>query len=163
MTEQHSIPLPCGGVRGGSSSGRSIKWLVLHCSATRLSNDFTVSKLRATHVNGNGWSDIGYHYYVTKDGKVHTCRPEDQVGAHVKGFNQKSIGICYEGGLLEDGTPADTRTAEQIRSLHFLLKDLIRKYPEAEIVGHRDLLKYRTKACPCFDARKYYRYIYAFR
>ena len=119
--------------------------------------------LRATHVDGNGWDDIGYHYYVTKDGKVHTCRPEDKEGAHVKGFNQKSIGICYEGGLLEDGTPADTRTAEQIRSLHFLLKDLIRKYPEAEIVGHRDLLKYRTKACPCFDARKYYRYIYAFR
>ena len=142
---------------------REIKWLVLHCSATKLSNDFTVSKLRATHVNGNGWSDIGYHYYVTKDGKVHPCRPEDKVGAHVKGFNLKSIGICYEGGLLEDGTPADTRTAEQIRSLHFLLKDLIRKYPEAEIVGHRDLLKYRTKACPCFDARKYYRYIYAFR
>ena len=161
MTEQHSIPLPCGGVRGGSF--RDIRYLVLHCSATKLSNDFTVSKLRATHVNGNGWSDIGYHYYVTKDGKVHTCRPEDKVGAHVKGFNQKSIGICYEGGLLEDGTPADTRTAEQIRSLHFLLKDLIRKYPEAEIVGHRDLLKYRTKACPCFDARKYYRYIYAFR
>ena len=138
---------------------RDIKWLVIHCSATKLSIDFTVAKLRATHVNGNDWSDIGYHYYVTKDGVIHPCLPEDKVGAHVKGFNQKSIGICYEGGLLEDDTPADTRTAEQIVSLDRLLRELKSRYPDAEIVGHRDLLKYRTKACPCFDARKYYKYL----
>ena len=124
--------------------------------------------LRRDHVLRNKWSDIGYHYYVTTDGVLHTCRPEDQPGAHVKGFNQKSIGVCYEGGLSPSSlmpnastkfVAEDTRTAEQIITLHNLLVELKRRYPDAEIVGHRDLLSPRTKSCPCFDARRYYAYI----
>ena len=141
---------------------REIKYIVIHCSATKLSQNFTLEKLRECHVAGNGWDDIGYHYYVTQEGQLHTCRPEEQIGAHVLGFNNKSIGVCYEGGILEDGKHADTRTAEQIMALHRLLVDLKRKYPGAEILGHRDLLRYRTKSCPCFDARKAYAYIDAF-
>ena len=141
---------------------REIKYIVIHCSATKVSQNFTLEDLRGCHVDTNKWSDIGYHYYVTKDGVTHTCRPEDEVGAHVKGFNDKSIGVCYEGGLLEDDTPADTRTAQQIMAMHRLLRDLLRKYPGAKIVGHRDLLRYRTKACPCFDAIPYYAYLAAF-
>ena len=150
----HSPPSQ-GGARGESE----IKWIVIHCSATKLSQNFTKAKLWASHVKGNGWSDIGYHYYITKDGKLHTCRPEEKVGAHVKGFNQKSIGICYEGGIAEDGKHEDTRTAEQLVTMHNLLVSLKQKYPDAEIVGHRDLLQFRTKDCPCFDARRYYAYL----
>ena len=141
---------------------REIKYIVVHCSATKISQDFTLENLRRCHVNERGWDDIGYHYYVTKDGVTHTCRPEEQIGAHVMGFNNKSIGVCYEGGILEDGTHADTRTAEQIMALHRLLRDLKRRYPDAKIVGHRDLLRYRTKSCPCFDAIPYYAYLDAF-
>ena len=87
------------------------------------------------------------------------CRPEDQVGAHVKGFNRESIGICYEGGIAEDGKHEDTRTAEQVVTMHHLLVELKKKYPGAKIVGHRDLLKVRRKDCPCFDAINYYKYL----
>ena len=138
---------------------RSIRWIVLHCSATKPSQDFTLEKLRYQHVTVNGWSDIGYHYYVRRDGTIHKCRPETQPGAHVRNFNRHSIGVCYEGGLDENGQPQDTRTAEQLISLHNLLSELLVRYPGAEIVGHRDLLAFRTKACPCFDARRYYRYL----
>lgn len=141
---------------------RDIKWIVIHCSATKLSQNFSVEKLRASHVVHNGWDDIGYHYYITKGGKLHACRPEDEIGAHVKGFNTKSIGVCYEGGLAEDGSPEDTRTAEQLMTMHRLLLDLRRKYPDAKVVGHRDLLRYRTKSCPCFDAIPYYQYLDAY-
>jgi len=138
---------------------RRIRYLIVHCSATRLSQNYTVEQLYHDHVEHNGWVDIGYHYYITKDGTLWPCRPEMQVGAHCKGFNTTSIGICYEGGLAEDNRPSDTRTAEQLVTLDRLLRELRERYPESEIVGHRDMLRYRTKACPCFDARKYYAYL----
>lgn len=138
---------------------REIKYIVIHCSATRTDQNYTVEQLYHDHVFHNHWADIGYHYYVTRDGTLWPCRPESQVGAHVKGFNEKSIGVCYEGGCLPDGTPEDTRTPEQLLTLDRLLQNLKTRYPDAEIVGHRDLLKYGTKPCPCFNARKYYRYI----
>ena len=157
----HSPPSQ-GGARGESVRGESeIKWIVIHCSATKLSQDYTKEKLERDHKK-RGFSAIGYHYYIRKNGVLEIGRPEDQIGAHVKGFNDKSIGVCYEGGLAEDGSPQDTRTAEQIMTMHRLLRDLRRKYPAAKIVGHRDLLKYRTKSCPCFDAIPYYRYLDAF-
>ena len=76
------------------------------------------------------------------------------VGAHCLHHNRYSIGICYEGGLDIRGDPADTRTEAQKTSLQRLLEDLHRRYPEACIVGHRDLSHDRD--CPCFDAVKAY-------
>ena len=76
------------------------------------------------------------------------------VGAHCLHHNRYSIGICYEGGLDIRGDPADTRTEAQKTSLRRLLEDLHRRYPEACIVGHRDLSHDRD--CPCFDAVKEY-------
>ena len=151
----HSPPSQEGG------SGRIIKWIVIHCSATRLSQDYTKEDVERDHKK-RGFSGIGYHYYIRKNGVLEIGRPEDEIGAHVKGFNDKSIGVCYEGGLAEDDSPQDTRTAEQLMTMHRLLRDLRRKYPDAKIVGHRDLLRYRTKSCPCFDAIPYYQYLDAF-
>ena len=148
-----------------------MKWLVVHCSATPVTRDYTVAQLRHDHVDVNGWDDIGYHYYITKDGRIHACRPENVPGAHVKGFNKHSIGICYEGGIMLEGVdvqvggkiehrvravPCDTRTAEQVVSMYALLSALKLRYPDAKIVGHRDLLRYKTKSCPCFDASREY-------
>lgn len=84
------------------------------------------------------------------------CRPVNQIGAHAAGWNDRSIGICYEGGLDEAGTPSDTRTYAQKCSLLDLLRQLRRDYPEAKIVGHCQLSPYIRKACPCFDAREEY-------
>ena len=77
------------------------------------------------------------------------------VGAHVRGYNARSIGVCYEGGLDEHGNPADTRTEEQRKSLSVLLRRLKRDYPHALILGHRDLPSV-AKVCPCFDAQREY-------
>ena len=70
-------------------------------------------------------------------------------GAHVKGYNQCSIGICYIGGLDEKGVPTDTRTIAQKNALRDLLIKLRATYPHARICGHRDFAK---KECPCFNA-----------
>lgn len=132
---------------------REIKYLVIHCSATRCNVPFTVEQLRQCHL-ARGFRDIGYHFYITRNGALHHCRPMGEAGAHVKGFNLHSIGICYEGGLDADGRPADTRTQEQCERLSELLGILRRLYPDARIAGHRELCGGR-KECPCFDCGEY--------
>ena len=99
---------------------REVRLLIIHCSATRYDRDFPVEALRASH-KARGFADIGYHFYITRDGYLHRCRPVNQIGAHAAGWNDRSIGICYEGGLDEAGTPSDTRTYAQKCSLLDLL------------------------------------------
>ncbi len=130
---------------------RKINLIVIHCSATRENQSFTVEALESCH-KARGFRSIGYHYYITRDGVVYPCRPESEVGAHARRYNAHSIGICYEGGLDKYGNPADTRTEAQKESLEALLRSLCIDYPEAEIVGHRDL-PWVQKACPCFDVK----------
>ena len=132
---------------------RKINLIVVHCSATRANKNFTVEQLEACHL-ARGFHGIGYHYYITKDGVVYPCRPESEVGAHARHYNAHSIGICYEGGLDKNGKPADTRTKAQKESLEELLYSLALDYPDAEILGHRDLPGVR-KDCPCFDVQKW--------
>ena len=98
----------------------------------------------------------GYHYYITRDGQLYQTRHENLVGAHARHYNRHSIGVCYEGGLDQQGKPADTRTPEQKAALWHLLQSLKQDYPEALILGHRDLPGVR-KDCPCFDAKAEYR------
>ena len=143
---------------------REIKLLVIHCSATRCNVPFTVEQLRQCHLQ-RGFKDIGYHFYIRKNGDIKTTRPIERIGAHAKGFNQTSIGICYEGGLDCHGRPADTRTEWQIHSMHVLVLTLLRDYPGCRVCGHRDLSpdlngngeiepEEWVKACPCFDAEE---------
>ena len=134
---------------------REVRLLVIHCSATRYDRDYPVEALRADHV-ARGFADIGYHFYITRDGMIHRCRPVNQIGAHAAGWNDQSIGICYEGGLDENNQPADTRTYAQRCALLDLLRQLKCDYPKARIVGHYQLSPYIRKTCPCFDAIKEY-------
>ena len=71
---------------------RTINLIVLHCTATRATQDFTVEDLKACHL-ARGFKSIGYHYYITKDGTLYPCRPEREVGAHARHYNTHSIGI----------------------------------------------------------------------
>ena len=89
---------------------RSIQLIVIHCSATRCDRRFSLEDLIACHDARFGFT--GYHWYITKDGTTYQTRHEQIAGAHAKGYNQHSIGICYEGGLTPDGEPADTRTPQ---------------------------------------------------
>lgn len=95
---------------------RKIDLIIIHCSASRANRNFTVEDLEACH-KARGLKSIGYHYYITKDGEIYPCRPEEMNGAHAKHYNAHSIGICYEGGLDANGNPADTRTEAQKRSM----------------------------------------------
>lgn len=136
---------------------RDIDKIIVHCSATREGQHIDVDTIRDWHVNGRGWSDIGYHYVVYLDGTIVPGRPEERVGAHTKGENKTSIGVCYIGGVEEDGkTPKDTRTPEQQAALSALLLELKSVYCDAIIHGHRD---FANKACPSFDATKEYAWI----
>ena len=130
---------------------RKINMIVLHCSATRENQNFTIEQLEACH-KARGFRTIGYHFYITKDGILYPGRPESQIGAHAKGYNAHSIGICYEGGLDAHGRSKDTRTEAQKITMEELLRSLLVDYPDAEIVGHRDLPGVH-KDCPCFDTK----------
>ena len=130
---------------------RRIDLIVIHCSATRATQRYTVDDCRRDH-RARGFADIGYHYYITRDGVVHAGRPLYTVGAHATGYNAHSIGICYEGGLDIRGRPCDTRTPEQKETLQKLLERLKEDYPDARVVGHRDLPGV-TKDCPCFNVK----------
>ena len=138
---------------GISTNKRNIKELIVHCSATPEGKDFTVADIKKWHLQ-RGFSDIGYHYVIYRDGTVHKGRDESISGAHCLGHNTISIGICYIGGVASDGkTPKDTRTDAQKKALIGLLKELKRKYPKAVVHSHKD---FANKACPSFDATKEY-------
>lgn len=142
------------------------KYLIIHCSATRCSRAYTPEQLDADH-RARGFRCAGYYYYIRRNGDIVRMRPETEIGAHAKGYNENSIGICYEGGLNEKGKPSDTRTKEQRNALDFLLDILVFRYPGVQIVGHRDLSKDRNgdgeitpdeweKYCPCFHVKRVY-------
>ena len=133
---------------------RRINEIIVHCSATAEGKDFTVEDIRRWHL-ARGFNDIGYHYVVYRDGSVHRGRPVEKMGAHCVGHNANSVGVCYIGGCAADGrTPKDTRTQAQKDALVKLLMELVCKYPQAKIYGHRD---FANKACPSFNATDEYK------
>lgn len=134
-------------------NNRIIKEIIVHCSATPEGKDFTVLDIKKWHLE-RGFSDIGYHYVIYRDGSINKGRDESKIGAHCTGHNSYSIGVCYVGGVAKDGkTAKDTRTDAQKKSLLSLLRNLKMKYPQASIHSHKD---YAQKACPSFDATKEY-------
>ncbi|MBQ8969149.1 MAG: N-acetylmuramoyl-L-alanine amidase [Bacteroidaceae bacterium] len=137
-------------------SKRVINEIIVHCSATAEGKDFTVADITRWHKQ-RGFTTIGYHYVIYRDGSVHTGRDINVSGAHCTGHNSHSIGICYIGGCKSDGlSPKDTRTEAQKAALLNLLRQLRTLYPTAKIRGHRD---FANKACPSFDATTEYKTI----
>ena len=134
-------------------SKRSINMIIVHCTATIEGKEYSVAEVRKWHLK-RGFSDIGYHYLVGLNGRVHEGRNVNISGAHTAGYNAHSIGVCYVGGLDKDGKAKDTRTPAQKAALKRLLTDLKKMYPHASIHGHRE---FANKACPCFDARAEYK------
>lgn len=132
---------------------RTITLIIVHCSANRAGSALRMADIDSYH-RSLGWIGCGYHYVIPTDGTIEPGRPEEMVGAHCKNHNRHSIGVCYIGGLSKDGKPADTRTDAQRIALRTLLERLRRRYPDALIVGHRDLDP--QKACPCFNAASEY-------
>lgn len=143
---------------------RRIDLIVIHCSASRADRDFTEEDLEVCH-RRRGFKGAGYHFYIRKDGNIKATRPLERIGAHAQGFNQNSIGICYEGGLDCKGRPTDTRTPAQREHLWLLVRQILDTFPGCRVVGHRDLSpdlnkngeiepEEWVKACPCFEVKE---------
>ncbi|MDY3266975.1 MAG: N-acetylmuramoyl-L-alanine amidase [Phocaeicola sp.] len=142
---------------------RFIDTIIIHCSATKKSSSLTPLELVKMH-RKRGFNGCGYHFYIRKDGEICEMRSVKTVGAHCKGHNEGSIGICYEGGLDDKGNPLDTRTEEQKKAMKFLVKILKKEYDIRTVAGHRDFSPDLNgngeiephewiKMCPCFDVR----------
>ena len=116
-----------------------IKFIVIHCSDTNEQDDaLSIHKLHLSF----GWDGIGYHKVILQDGNIENGRPEYWPGAHVLGYNNKSIGVCLIG--------KKNFTDKQFRSLKKLILEWKTKYKKAKIVGHNSF-DYTTKTCPNFN------------
>ena len=140
---------------------RKIEKIIVHCSATPEGKHYSVATIRKWHLK-RGWRDIGYHFVIDLEGNVEEGRPIEMTGAHTKGENFDSIGICYIGGVEKDRdengewVAKDTRTPEQKEALEDLLCRLKGLYSKAVVYGHND---FSSKACPSFNAKQEYAWI----
>lgn len=134
---------------------RDLNRIILHCAATPEGREVSVDTIRKWHTDpppqGNGWSDIGYHYVIHIDGLTEIGRPVSIQGAHVSGENEDSIGVCYVGGVDKDLKPEDTMTVEQEISFVELVKSLRLTFGYLSVHGHNE---YSSKACPSFSVEK---------
>lgn len=133
---------------------REINYIVLHTSATPQSS--SVESIKRYWKETLHWSLPGYHYIITASGELHKLLDESRASNGVKGYNAKSINVCYIGGVDAQNRPIDNRTPLQKCALWDLLVSLKSTYPNAKIMGHRDFPNV-AKACPCFDAAKEYK------
>lgn len=131
---------------------RKINKIIVHCTDTPGDRPVSVNDIARWHKE-RGFCDIGYHFVVYLDGSVHAGRLVCDIGAHCKGHNADSIGVCYVGGRDKKGDYSDTRNDAQKEALRNLIKKLLAKYPGAKVYGHRD---FAARACPCFDAKTEY-------
>jgi N-acetylmuramoyl-L-alanine amidase len=140
---------------------RKVDYIIIHCSATKPDMDIGADTIRNWHVKGRGWRDIGYHYVIRRDGSLETGRDLDrdgnifeEIGAHVRGYNKNSLGLCLVGGVDYKGKPDANFTRWQYNTLETLISDIQNSYPDAKVRGHRDFTN--AKACPSFDAEEWW-------
>lgn len=141
---------------------RNITRIFVHCTASYQST--TTEATLIDEFKRKGWKNPGYHYVVKPDGSVFNMLDESKIANGVKGYNSNSIHVSYIGGIDKTHPKGiDNRTDAQKAALIKLLTKLKRKYPNAKIMGHRDISPdknhngivdpwERIKACPCFDA-----------
>lgn len=112
--------------------------------------DIGAATIKRWHLD-RGWSDIGYHFVIRRNGQLEKGRALETPGAHVEGHNTTTIGICLVGGLDANGKPEMNYTKEQMAQLFAVVAQLKHSYPSAVVLGHRDFPAV-SKACPCFSA-----------
>ncbi|QDP66719.1 MAG: putative endolysin [Prokaryotic dsDNA virus sp.] len=136
---------------------RDLNRIILHCSATVRGAHYDVETLRQWHKARN-FKDIGYHYVIYLDGTVHKGRPIEEQGAHTRGHNKDSVGVCYIGGIDDVSRKAkDTMTPAQDIAFIRLVRALRMVFGNLTISGHNQYTK--NKACPCFDVREKYEFL----
>lgn len=131
---------------------RQIKYIAIHCTDTLPSAQ--VSAIQKYWKEKRGWTMPGYHYIIKANGEVVQLLDEDKVSNGVKGFNQNTVNVCYIGGRTKDKENVDTRTRAQEDAMFDKIVELLEKYPNAEVKGHRDFPNV-AKTCPNFDVKKW--------
>lgn len=138
---------------------RNIKRIFVHCTAGPQTQ--TIAEIQKYWKNVKKWNKPGYHYIIKPDGEIVPLQPEDKPSNGVAGYNSTSINVCYIGGVDKQGRAVDNRTDAQKESLIKILKDLKSRYPDAEILGHREIWGQDPskwhKMCPCFSAKEEYK------
>ena len=132
----------------------TITAITVHCSASPPKVYVDAKVIDRWH-RSRGFAKVGYHYIIKRDGTIEKGRDETEVGAHVEGKNTGNLGVCLAGGVNAEGKAENNFTDDQFHALALLLQDLLKKYPKAEIKGHRDWPGVR-KDCPCFDVKKWW-------
>ena len=134
---------------------RNINRLVVHCAYTKHDMDIGVSEIKEWH-KARGFRTIGYHIVIRRDGSIEFGRPLEEKGAHAKGFNADSVGVCLVGGMSDSGGAEFNFTESQMKTLGRVIDGLqtIFEIPTDHIVGHRDL-PHVHKECPCFDVEQW--------
>ena len=129
--------IECNLPRNGNFAwrGRTEEVILHHAEASSA----TVWDINQWHLD-NGWTGIGYHYYIRKDGSIYRGRPEWAVGAHATGHNDRSIGVCCEGAYMTETMPA-----AQLSALRALLRDIMGRYGALALRRHRDV---NATKCP---------------
>lgn len=128
--------------------------IIIHCSSTYARMDWGAEEIRECHVKENGWDDIGYHWVIRRNGAIEPGRSEYYAGAHCTGHNSKAVGVCFVGGLGDNGKPEDNFTKAQFDSGARLVKALMERFPNAKVYGHSD---FADKACPVFNVKDFLR------
>jgi len=118
----------------------AIKYLVVHISDSPKDRGDTAKDIHLWHKQ-RGWDGIGYHAVITGESVIEPGRPDYWQGAHVRGFNENSLGICIITDIAPD--------AEQLKALHGWLTEKSEQYPGAKVLGHCDLDSGKT--CPNMD------------
>ena len=120
---------------------KNVSLLIIHCSDTPDKDDFRALDIHKMHLSF-GWSGIGYHKIICRDGVIEDGRPTYWVGAHTRGKNKESLGVCLIG--------RNEFTDKQFQSLEALLKKWKKTYPSASIIAHSKAIK-TDKTCPNFN------------
>lgn len=142
---------------------RKIDHIVVHCTGT--TPDATLEGMKM-HWKSLGWKNPGYHFVIYKDGSAARLADDAKVTNGVKGYNYKSLHVAYVGGINKFHRAGCTLTPEQANTLATILERLAKKYPNAKIVGHRDLSPdidgdgrieecEWVKQCPCFNVQDF--------
>lgn len=143
-----------------SMSKQELKFLVIHCSATKVNVTVTPEKILRWHTapppHGRGWKKPGYSVLIDNDAKIHEMNANngdqwitpDEITNGVKGINDQSYHICYAGGIARTGKAGDTRSPKQLAVMTKFIFDFIEKHPTIQIAGHN---QFANKRCPSFD------------
>ena len=131
---------------------RTLSKIILHCSATKPEQVVNAAVIDGWH-KARGWQGVGYHFIILPSGVVELGRPLDQMGAHCRGQNEASVGVCYVGGLNYSGKPEDTMTGAQEMAWMQLVRSIRLLFGWMPVHGHNE---FSAKACPSFDVREKY-------